>query len=80
MFRPKDPRAFLDEAEADVILVRGMLNSHGRLEQLTLLLPSEWPDSQGFFRALEQWEFRPATREGEPIAVEVMLVIPRQPD
>jgi hypothetical protein len=80
MFRPKDPKALLDEAEADLILVHGILNTTGRLEQLTLVLPSGWLSSQAFFRALEQWEFRPATWNGKPVAVEVMLVIPRQPD
>jgi len=76
MFRPKD---LLRGADSDVILVHGILDTAGRLGQLTLLLPAEWRGRQAFFRALEQWEFRPAAKNGQPVSVEVLLIIPQQP-
>jgi hypothetical protein len=29
-------------------------------------------------KSLKLWAFRPASRDGEPIAVEVLLIIPRE--
>jgi hypothetical protein len=66
--------------EADAVLVRGALTAEGRLEGLALLLPAEWAQRDSLFQALRQWKFRPASRNGQPQSVEVLLVIPRQPD
>ena len=74
MFRPN----FTLPPEADALLVRGRLNVEGRLEQLAMLAPVEWAQKDSLFRALEQWKFRAAAKNGQPVAVEVLLVIPRQ--
>jgi len=65
---------------ADAVLVRGALTVEGRLERLQMLLPVEWAQMDDLFRALRQWEFRPALLSGQPQAVEGLLVIPRQPE
>ena len=66
--------------EADALLVRGRLTVEGRLEQLALLAPAEWAQEDSLFRALGQWKFRPPTKDGQPVPVEVLLVVPRQAD
>jgi hypothetical protein len=64
--------------ETEAILIGGTINSSGQFENLQLLLPPEWPRKDTLLQALQQWKFRPAARDGEPIAVKVLLVIPRQ--
>lgn len=76
MFRPN----FTLPADADALLVRGRLTAEGRLEQLAMLAPAEWAQKDSLFRALEQWKFRAATKNGEAVPVDVLLVIPRQPE
>jgi hypothetical protein len=76
MFRPK----LTLPADADALLVRGRLNAEGRLEQLVMLAPAEWAQRDSLFQALGQWKFRAAAKNGEAVAVEVLLVIPRQPE
>jgi hypothetical protein len=77
IFRPDN---LWQSLESDVILIHGVLTVAGRFDQLTLLLPAEWPGRQSLFEALRVWKFRPAAKNGQPVAVEVMLVIPRQPE
>ena len=71
MFRPN----LALPADADALLVRGRLNTDGRLEQLAILAPTEWAQKDSLFHALAQWRFRPAMKDGQPVAVEVLLVI-----
>lgn len=74
MLRP-DP---LSTADLDYIVVRGIINCNGRFEQLGLVYPSELSEQEKLLRALRQWTFRPASRDGQAVAVEVLLVIPIQ--
>jgi hypothetical protein len=67
-------------SQAETLLVRGRLTAEGHLEQLCLLGPGEFPGQSALFEALGQWKFRPALKSGNPVAVEILLVIPRQPD
>lgn len=76
LYRPEMP---LPE-DANAVLVRGVLTADGNLEHLALLLPQQWARKEDLFRALGQWKFRPAMRNTQPQAVEVLLVIPRQPE
>jgi hypothetical protein len=66
--------------DADVVLVRGTVTAAGQLDRLSLLLPAEWSRKGSLFQALTQWRFRPASRDGHAQAVEVLLMIPRQPE
>jgi hypothetical protein len=61
-----------------VILVRGVLTAEGQLQGLSLLLPPHWSQKDRLFEVLAYWKFRPASRNGQPVPVEVLLVIPRQ--
>jgi hypothetical protein len=76
IFRPNLPLP----ADADALPIRGRLSAEGQLEQLSLLAGADWPEKDAFFRTLAQWKFRPAARNGKTVAVEILLVVPRQPD
>jgi hypothetical protein len=62
----------------DYVLVHGIINSKGRFEQLALVYPNELSEQEKLLGALGQWNFRPASRDGQAVAVEALLVIPRQ--
>ena len=64
----------------NVVLIRGVLTTEGQLQDLSPLLPPHRSREDRLFEALAQWKFRPASRNGQPLPVEVLLVIPRQPE
>lgn len=66
--------------DTEAILIGGTININGHFENLQLLLPPEWPPKDTLLQALQRWKFRPAARDGEPVAVKVLLVIPRRSD
>lgn len=74
LLRPND----LAASDSDYIIVHGSINSAGRFEQLTLVYPGELPEQDHLLGALRQWTFRPASRGGQPVMVEALLVIPRE--
>jgi hypothetical protein len=65
-------------ANSDAIIVHGFLNTDGRLETLAAVYPPQLISSNPVLEALQQWVFRPATRNGQVAAVEVLLIIPEQ--
>jgi hypothetical protein len=73
MLRPDLPAP----SDPDYVLVHGTISSSGHFEQLALILPKELAEKKLLLNSLAQWEFRPATRDGQPIKVEVLLIIPR---
>jgi hypothetical protein len=64
--------------ETDALLITGKLNTNGHLENLEIVLPSGWPAKDALLRVLERWTFRPASRNGTPLAVDVLIVIPNE--
>jgi hypothetical protein len=66
--------------EVEAILISGVINPSGRLENLHLLLPPELAGKDALLGTLEHWRFRPASRKGVPIEVQVLLIIPLQRD
>jgi len=68
----------LTDSDPDYIIVHGMLTSAGQFEQLALVFPAELDKRDLLLKSLKLWAFRPASRDGEPIGVEVLLIIPRQ--
>jgi hypothetical protein len=65
---------------AEALFVRGVVTVDGELEQLALLPATDWPQRNSLFQALERWKIRPASKDGQAQAVEVLLIIPRQPE
>jgi hypothetical protein len=63
----------------DYLIVHGFINPAGRFEHLLPLGDIDSAGKELLIGALEHWEFRPASRDGVPSAVEVALIIPREP-
>lgn len=61
----------------DYTLVHGVVNTSGRFERLALVTPDEVAKNE-LVPALQQWEFRSASRDGQPTAVEILLIIPHR--
>jgi hypothetical protein len=70
----------LRDFDPDYVMVHGMLTSAGQFDQLAMLFPAELEQRDLLLKSLKLWAFRPASRDGEPVAVEVLLIIPRQPE
>jgi hypothetical protein len=62
--------------DADALMIHGFVNQAGRFEALSIAFPPEFAQAQFVLGALNQWEFRPATQNGQNIKVEVLLIIP----
>lgn len=56
--------------------VHGFINERGRFEGLKETGQTALEEVDSVLRALGQWEFRPASRDGVPISVEVLICIP----
>jgi hypothetical protein len=86
--RPEAPWPYLMErfelapgdSDADAIMVHGLVNAGGRFEKLAVVFPSEFAQAKFVLDALAQWQFRPAVLNGKAAAVEVLLIIPDQPE
>mgnify|MGYP000415725025 CR=1 FL=1 len=74
MFRPEVKIESADE----YFLVRGVVNEKGEFEKLEQVGDAVVAERDYILRVLQRWQFRPATRDGQPVAVEVLLIIPRQ--
>jgi hypothetical protein len=54
----------------------GTITKEGRIEGISLLTRTGAVIEQALVRDLASWEFRPATRDGAPVDVEVVIEIP----
>jgi hypothetical protein len=73
------PDISIGSVDADALMVHGFVNRDGRFESLSVAFPTELPRAQDLLNTLEQWQFRPATQNGEIAKVEILLVIPEDP-
>jgi hypothetical protein len=62
--------------DADALMVHGYVNQNGRFEALTIAFPPDFAQAKFVINALSQWQFRPATQNGQNVKVEVLLIIP----
>lgn len=74
------PNLGADAFNSDAILVHGYVNQAGRFESLSLAFPPGFLQAQFVLDALNQWQFRPAARDGQIEKVEVLLIIPEELD
>jgi hypothetical protein len=75
--RPDIPSGSVD---ADALMVHGFVNQSGRFDSLSVAFPADYAQAQFLLGSLLQWQFRPAAQNGQPVRVEVMLIIPQQND
>jgi hypothetical protein len=73
--RTKIPQE-LDDHNNGVIMLHGFLDAKGRFKQLEWVQGGSNYLGQILIAALRDWEFRPATRDGRAVEVEVVLAIP----
>jgi hypothetical protein len=66
------------DPDADAVLVHGFVTVAGRFEKLAVAFPASFAQADFLLHALQQWQFRPATQSGQPILVEVLLIIPNE--
>jgi hypothetical protein len=69
---------YWSDSDPDYIMVHGILTEAGQLDQLVMVFPDELEKKDSLLHALKLWAFRPASRDGEPTAVEVLLIIPHE--
>ncbi len=75
ILRPEFPNAL----EPDYVIIRGQITAAGHFEKLVLLLPKELTHGAVLLSSLDKWQFRPAARDGQPIDVDILLIIPKEP-
>jgi hypothetical protein len=62
--------------DADAVMIHGFVNRAGRFESLSVAFPSNLALAHDLLSVLDQWQFRPATQNGDVAKVEILLVIP----
>ena len=72
------PNLGIDPSESEAIMVHGYVNQSGHFEGLKVVFPPQFPQTQFVLASLEQWQFRPAARNGQLARVEVLLIIPEE--
>jgi hypothetical protein len=74
------PRLVPGDLNADALMIHGFVNATGHFEHLTIVFPPEFAQSKFVLSTLEKWQFRPAMQNGQNVAVEMLLIIPDQPE
>ena len=67
------------QSDPEYVMVHGFITAAGKFEHLTALGEIDAASTTILVDSLQHWEFRPASRDGEPSAVEILLIIPREP-
>jgi len=75
--RPNIPPGAID---ADALMVHGFINQTGRFEALAVLFPPQFAEAQFVLDSLAKWQFRPAAQNGQDVVVEMLLIIPDEPE
>ncbi len=74
------PNLLSKDLNADSLMIHGVLNRSGRLENLAVAYPDGYAHASFVLRELAKWQFRPAQQLGKPTSVEVLLIIPQNED
>lgn len=74
------PNLLAADVNADALMVHGILNASGKLEQLAVAFPVGYSHTSFVVNALSRWQFRPASQNGKPTPVEILLIIPEEND
>jgi len=72
------PNLGIDPSESEAIMIHGYVNQSGHFEGLKVVFPPQFPEIQFVLASLQQWQFRPAARNGQLARVEVLLIIPEE--
>ncbi len=71
-----------DDADSDAVMVHGFVNETGHFETLSVVFPTDlgYARQQLVLTALQQWQFRAGTQNGQVARLEVLLIIPEVAD
>ena len=72
------PNLAFGPVDGNTIMVHGFVNQAGRFEELNIVFPPQFPQTAFVIKSLENWQFRPANRDGQAAKVEVLLIIPQE--
>jgi hypothetical protein len=72
------PNLAFDASGGNTIMIHGFVNQSGRFEGLDIVFPPQFSMAQFVLKSLANWQFRPASQNGQPAKVEVLLIIPEQ--
>ena len=73
---PLWPADLLTRFQGQEMVVYGVIDAEGKMQQLKILQSPDAQLSDILLRALEQWVFRPASVNGRPVAVKAVLGVP----
>jgi hypothetical protein len=67
-----------DDASSDSVMVHGFVDESGHFEKLSVVFPTDlgYAREQLVLGALQQWQFRAGTNDGQVAKLEVLLIIP----
>ena len=54
------------------------VTNEGKFDQLAMVFPEDLEKKELLMNSLKLWAFRPASRDGVPVPVEILLIIPRE--
>ena len=74
--RPSFPQVLARNYWGSMILITGIVNPRGRLEQLSIVDSPNPQLNTGLLETLATWVFRPARLNRQPVAVKVVIGIP----
>jgi hypothetical protein len=74
------PNLAPEDSNSEAIMVHGFVNLSGGLERLAVVFPTDFTQAKFVLNALQQWKFRAARQSGQFVAVEVLLIIPQEPE
>jgi hypothetical protein len=66
------------DVNADAVILHGFVDKDGHFEKLEVVFPEQLTQAPTWVKALNQWQFRPAKQNSQPIPIEVLLIIPDQ--
>jgi outer membrane biosynthesis protein TonB len=73
---PRWPTELVRRYLQRVIVVSGVINTEGKLDQMLIIQSPDDRLTEGITEALNKWAFRPAELNGQPVSVKVLLGIP----
>jgi hypothetical protein len=68
------------DVNSDAVILHGFVNKDGRFDKLEVVFPAKLAQAPGWIAALNQWQFRPARQAGQAVPVEVLVIVPDQPE
>jgi len=73
---PELPAELVQDHLREMLVIYGIIDTSGKLKQLTVKQSPDAELSGGLLRALDKWVFRPAELNGRPVPVKILLGVP----